>query len=28
VLDPAGMLLAIASERDGRARPEIVLAPG
>jgi len=28
VLDPAGTLLAIVSERDGRARPEIVLAPG
>ncbi|HET6531618.1 MAG TPA: tRNA pseudouridine(55) synthase TruB [Actinoplanes sp.] len=27
VFDPAGTLLAIVSERDGRARPEIVLAP-
>ena len=27
VFDPAGTLLAIVSERDGRAKPEIVLAP-
>jgi tRNA pseudouridine55 synthase len=27
VFDPSGTLLAIVSERDGRARPEIVLAP-
>jgi tRNA pseudouridine55 synthase len=27
VFDPAGALLAIVSERDGRARAEIVLAP-
>jgi tRNA pseudouridine55 synthase len=27
VFDPAGLLLAVVSERDGRARAEIVLAP-
>jgi tRNA pseudouridine55 synthase len=28
VFDPAGGLVAIVSERDGRARAEVVLAPG
>ncbi|HEU4349985.1 MAG TPA: tRNA pseudouridine(55) synthase TruB, partial [Actinoplanes sp.] len=27
VFDPEGLLLAIVSERSGRAKPEIVLAP-